>query len=118
MIWFAHLFCPALPVLALILSEIRKDTLFILKEDCVASVSYTHLDVYKRQEVFYQSFVESYETTHMHVTGKLHFDSKRDMEKIDRTDGQYETLCGSVLPKFATPCSHLVRDKKRYIVYP
>lgn len=69
-------------------------------------------------EVFYQSFVESYETTHMHVTGKIHFDSKRDMEKIDRTDGQYETLCGSVLPNVATPCSHLVRDKKRYIVYP
>jgi hypothetical protein len=28
-------------------------------------------------EVFSQSFVESYQTTHMHVTGKVHYDSKR-----------------------------------------
>lgn len=30
-------------------------------------------------EVFSQSFVGSYETTHLHVTGKLHYDTKKDM---------------------------------------
>jgi len=30
-------------------------------------------------EVFSQSFVGSYEATHLHVTGKLHYDTKKDM---------------------------------------
>lgn len=30
-------------------------------------------------ETFHQNFVESYATTHMHVTGKVFYDSKRDV---------------------------------------
>ena len=30
-------------------------------------------------ENFYQAFVESYSTTHMHITGKLYYDAKKDM---------------------------------------
>jgi hypothetical protein len=69
-------------------------------------------------EVFSQSFVGSYETTHLHVTGKLHYDTKKDMQRVDLTDGQHDIICGSVLPNVATPCTHLVREKKRYIVFP
>lgn len=69
-------------------------------------------------ETFSQSFVESYTTTHMHISGKVHYDYKNGAERVDRTDGQHEILCGSVLPNVASPCTHLVKDKKRYIVYP
>lgn len=40
------------------------------------------------------------------------------MERVDRSDGQHDLLCGSVLPNVAAPCTHLVRDKKRYIIHP
>lgn len=69
-------------------------------------------------EVFTQSFVESYTTSRMHVSGKVHYDSKRGAERVDRTDGQHEILCGSVLPNVTSPCTHLVNNKKRYIIYP
>jgi hypothetical protein len=27
-------------------------------------------------------------------------------------------FCGSILPKVNTYCTHLIRDKKRYIIFP
>ena len=40
-------------------------------------------------EVFSQAFVESYQTTSLYITGKLHYDSKKGFERIDRSDGRY-----------------------------
>lgn len=69
-------------------------------------------------EVFHQSFVESYNTTTHKISGRFYFDSKRDMMRVDRIDGMYDMVCSSVLPGVASPCTHLIRDKKRYIVHP
>lgn len=85
---------------------------------CLIALAVSQIDPPVWPETFTQSFVESYAFTHLHVTGKIHYDAKRDAERIDRNDGQYEILCGSVLPNVTTPCSHIVKDKKRYIVYP
>lgn len=54
----------------------------------------------------------------MHVSGKFYYDSKKDMMRIDRIDGQHDMVCGSVLPNVTSPCTQLIRDKKRYIVFP
>lgn len=69
-------------------------------------------------EVFHQNFVESYSSTHLHVSGKFYFDSKRDAMRIDRLDGQHDPVCGSILPNTTTACIQLIRDKKRYLVFP
>lgn len=69
-------------------------------------------------EVFHQSFVESYHTTHMRVSGRFYFDSKRDMMRVDRLDGVHDMICGSILPNVSSPCTMLIRDKKRWIVLP
>jgi hypothetical protein len=46
------------------------------------------------------------------------FDANRQMYKVERSNGQYESLCGSVLPNVTTPCTQLTREGKRYIIYP
>lgn len=69
-------------------------------------------------EVFHQSFVESYNASRFRTSGRFYFDSKRDMTRIDRVDGQHNMVCGSILPNVSNPCIHLIRDKKRWIVFP
>ncbi len=69
-------------------------------------------------EVFHQSFVESYDNTRVRISGRFYFDSKRDMMRIDRLDGQHDMICGSILPNISNPCTMLIRDQKRYVVLP
>lgn len=69
-------------------------------------------------ETFHQDFAESYEASRFHTTGKVYYDAKRGFERVDRNNGQFETLCGSIVPSVTTPCTQLVRDKKRYVIYP
>lgn len=69
-------------------------------------------------EVFHQSYVESYKDSTHRITGKFWFDSKRAMMRVDKQDGQYDAICGSVLPNVTTACTQLIRDGKRYVVYP
>lgn len=38
-------------------------------------------------EVFHQSFVESYNGFPIHTAGRLYYDAKRDLHRIDRQDG-------------------------------
>jgi hypothetical protein len=66
---------------------------------------------------FQQDFVETYASTPIRDVGKLWFDSERKMSRMDRNNGRYDQFCGSVL-NAATPCTQLVRDGKRYIIYP
>ena len=40
------------------------------------------------------------------------------MMRVDRLDGQHDMFCSSVLPNVSTPCTLLMRENKRYIVYP
>ena len=45
------------------------------------------------------------------------FDSENGMSRVDRTNGRYDPFCGTVL-NATTPCTQLVRDGKRYMIYP
>ena len=67
---------------------------------------------------FQQEFVESYTTSSIHSAGKLWFDSERAMERLDRNDGRIDPICGPLSKKATTPCTQLVRDAKRWIIFP
>ena len=68
---------------------------------------------------FSQSFVESYPSaTHIRVSGKYYYDSERGYTRVDRVDGKFDRVCGSITPNVTTPCTSLTRDGKRYIVFP
>jgi hypothetical protein len=66
---------------------------------------------------FQQDFVESYTTSPFYTAGKLYYDSERNMERFDRTDGKAVSICSSIVSE-STPCQQLTRDGKRYIVFP
>jgi hypothetical protein len=40
------------------------------------------------------------------------------MMRIDRQEGMHDMICGNILPNVSTPCTQLIRDKKRYVVHP
>ena len=65
---------------------------------------------------FQQDFVESYSTSQMHTAGKLWFDSERGMERMDRNNGRFDPICGSI-SNMTTPCTQLTREGKRYIYF-
>ena len=69
-------------------------------------------------ERFHQTFVESYNSTHMHISAKYYYDSAKGYTRIDRLDGRFDMVCSSIMPNVSTPCTVLIRDKKRYMVYP
>jgi hypothetical protein len=66
---------------------------------------------------FQQDFVESWTTTPYHDVGKLWYDSERGMSRLDRSNGKFDPFCSSV-SNATTPCTQLVRDSKRYLIYP
>ena len=67
---------------------------------------------------FSQSFVESYGFAPMHVSGKYYYDSEKGYTRIDRLDGKFDLVCASITPNVTTPCNTLIRDGKRYIIFP
>lgn len=69
-------------------------------------------------ETFHISFIESYPSVATRATGRFNYDAKRDVMRIDRSNGIHDLICGSVLPNITTPCTQLIRDKKRYVVFP
>lgn len=69
-------------------------------------------------EVFHQSFVESYNSSRLHTTGRFYYDAKREAMRVDRQDGVHDMVCNSILPNISTICTQLIRDKKRYIIHP
>lgn len=68
--------------------------------------------------VFQSEFTESYPDTPTHVRGKVYYDTTVNMMRVDRQDGQHDMFCSSVNPNVSTPCILLMRENKRYIVYP
>jgi hypothetical protein len=38
--------------------------------------------------------------------------------RVDRTDGQYDLVCGSIAPNLTLACIQLIRDGKRYVIIP
>lgn len=57
---------------------------------------------------FQQDFVESYSSTQYHDVGKLWYDSERVMSRLDRSNGRYDPVCGSII-NGTTSCVQLVR---------
>ena len=51
------------------------------------------------------------------TVGKLWYDSERKMERLDRNDGKIDPICGPLSNNATTPCSQLIREGKRYIVF-
>lgn len=39
------------------------------------------------------------------------------MSRLDRNNGKYDQFCNSIVDG-VTPCSQIVREKKRYVVFP
>lgn len=66
---------------------------------------------------FQQDFVESFTKTQFRDAGKFWFDSARGAQRMDRGNGKYNDICGSI-SNATTPCTHLVHEGKRYIVFP
>jgi hypothetical protein len=58
---------------------------------------------------FTQEFVESYANSKFVTSGKMWFDSNKNMSRLDRTNGRYEGLCSSVKPGVTGACIQLVR---------
>ena len=57
---------------------------------------------------FQQDFVESYSFTKSNLVGKLWYDSERQMSRVDRTNGKFNSICSSILNS-TTSCTQLVR---------
>jgi hypothetical protein len=52
------------------------------------------------------------------TSGKYYYDAINNYTRIDRENGEYDRYCGSVHYFTNTPCTHLVRDGKRYLIFP
>eukprot|EP00798_Chlamydomonas_sp_ICE-L_P002413 gene2414-8728_t len=52
------------------------------------------------------------------TAGKWWYDADAGQEVITREDGRGDRYCGSIHPRTVTPCTHLVTDGKRYLVFP
>jgi len=50
--------------------------------------------------------------------GKYVYDAERQRSRIDRENGVGDRYCGSAYPFRNTPCTHLVRDGMRYLMFP
>ena len=68
-------------------------------------------------ERFQQDFVESYTTTTNRDIGKIWFDSKRNLQRTDRTNGRWDSFCNTIQTS-NTPCTHLVLNSNRWIIFP
>ena len=40
------------------------------------------------------------------------------MSRLDRNNGQYDEFCNTIVVGGRLPCTQLVREKKRYMIFP
>lgn len=52
------------------------------------------------------------------VNGQTFYDPKNNRERVDRTNGQYNAFCGTVLPNVTAPCTLIARQNKRWVIFP
>ena len=71
-------------------------------------------------EVFTSAFNEkmSYLVYTFKVQGVLYYDWDAQSERIDRSSGEGDRYCGTAHPFKKTPCTHLVTQSKRYLIFP
>lgn len=68
-------------------------------------------------QFFQQGFIETYPGKPNRVTGQIFYNSVSNKMRVDRTDGQFDEFCSSVLSS-PTACSIVFKDNKKYIYYP
>lgn len=90
--------------------------IFIIAILCALAV--TQVDPPTWPDHFTQVFVESYGNSAARISGSHYYDATRNMSRVDRTDGKFEGICGSNQPNISTYCTQLVRDGKRYVIFP
>ncbi|KAG2382480.1 hypothetical protein C9374_005060 [Naegleria lovaniensis] len=52
------------------------------------------------------------------TNGTYYYDAANNRQRIDRADGAHDRYCGTVHFGTNTPCTHLVVEDKRYLVFP
>ena len=52
------------------------------------------------------------------VNGQFIYDPVNNRERVDRTNGRYDIVCGTVLPNTTTPCQQITVNNTRWIVFP
>jgi hypothetical protein len=69
---------------------------------------------------FYQSFVESVTSSgsKSYTVGQHWFDYTNKRSRVDRTNGNNNFICNSILPNSTTACTNLVVNETRYIIFP
>jgi hypothetical protein len=69
--------------------------------------------------VWTEDFVENYTYKGgVYTVGKHWYDYNRPAERVTLQNGQYESICGSVLPEVNTVCTQIIVNGNLYIIYP
>lgn len=53
-----------------------------------------------------------------HVNGIYYYDAAHNRSRLDRFDGIYSKFCSSLAENVSTPCTELVVNQSRWIIYP
>lgn len=53
-----------------------------------------------------------------HVNGIMYYDAAHNRSRLDRFDGSYSKFCQSLAPNVSTPCTNLVVNGSRWIIFP
>lgn len=48
----------------------------------------------------------------------MFYSAKKNMSRVTRNNGRYEGICGTNMPNITTPCTQIVREGKRYVIFP
>ncbi|KAG2485300.1 hypothetical protein HYH03_015974 [Edaphochlamys debaryana] len=71
---------------------------------------------YKQFSIRFNETTKIFSTKH--TEGTWHYDALGLREAIHRDNGQGDRYCGSIHPFTETPCSHIVVEGNRYLVFP
>lgn len=52
------------------------------------------------------------------TTGRYFYDASQNRTRVERSNGIGDRYCGSALPFRSTPCTHLVIEGERFLVFP
>lgn len=66
-----------------------------------------------------QEFVENYTSAGgVYTIGKHWYDYNNANERVTLQNGQYDAICGSVLPGVNTACTQLATQGNLYVIFP
>jgi hypothetical protein len=68
------------------------------------------------EEAFDEKFIQNNIT--FEVNGIMYYDAANNRSRLDRFNGRYDMFCSSLVPNVTTPCTNLVVEGKRWIIFP